>query len=185
MGDDAACNELCQFVHGFVIRSAEAQLGQNLRSKVNPSDVAQATLARMVHGFADFRSTSPAEFYAWLNAIIRNEVRSTRRDLHRKRRDVRRESPMAEPSGPSLPARTSKSPSMVLMTSESIERFHQVLQRLPPDYAEVIQLRGIAELSFSEVAEKMNRSVDAVTKLWSRALVKLQQELERSESMEQ
>jgi DNA-directed RNA polymerase specialized sigma24 family protein len=31
----------------------------------------------------------------------------------------------------------------------------------------------------------MNRSVDAVTKLWSRALVKLQQELERSESMEQ
>ncbi len=50
----------------------------------------------------------------------------------------------------------------------------------------MVQLRGIDELSFAEIAQRMKRSVDAVSKLWSRALVKLSVELkEINDSIEQ
>ena len=41
----------------------------------------------------------------------------------------------------------------------------------------MIQLRSIQELPFEEVAQQMDRSINAVSKLWGRALVSLQQEL--------
>jgi DNA-directed RNA polymerase specialized sigma24 family protein len=39
-------------------------------------------------------------------------------------------------------------------------------------------LRSLERLSFKEVAAAMDRSHDSVTKLWYRAIMKLQQELE-------
>jgi len=39
----------------------------------------------------------------------------------------------------------------------------------------VVVLRNLEELTFAEVADQMNRSVDSVQKIWVRALVKLRQ----------
>ena len=44
------------------------------------------------------------------------------------------------------------------------------LEDLPADYREVIVLRHLQELSFSEVARRMGRSEDSVKKTWARAL---------------
>jgi hypothetical protein len=44
----------------------------------------------------------------------------------------------------------------------------EALDRLPPDYREVIVLRQWEELPFNEVARRMGRSVDSVQKLWIR-----------------
>src|SRR5262249_22795263 len=53
-----------------------------------------------------------------------------------------------------------------------------VLARLPEDYREVLLLRHLQELNFAEIAQAMDRSVDAVKKLWTRALLKLRGLLE-------
>jgi len=90
-GDRVAQSEICRQVQGHLIRLADRQLDQAMRGKVNPSDIVQASLSRMIHGFVDFRSSSTAEFYARLNSILNNEIRTTRRDLRRGRRDVRLE----------------------------------------------------------------------------------------------
>ncbi|HMO15999.1 MAG TPA: sigma-70 family RNA polymerase sigma factor [Pirellulaceae bacterium] len=179
-GDRLAHSEICRQVQDDLTRIAERQLEPSLRSKVNPSDIVQATLSRMIHGFADFRSTSSAEFYAWLNKILKNEIRSTRRDLYRDRRDIRREDSGNDDESPVLPGRQ-PTPSSITIRKENIERFHKVMRRLPEDYATVIQLRGIDELPFSEVAAKMNRSVDAVSKLFQRALIAMQKELAKTD----
>ena len=47
------------------------------------------------------------------------------------------------------------------------------ISRLPDDYRRVIRLRHLEGLTFVEVARQMGRSVDAVEKLWARALVQL------------
>ncbi len=48
-----------------------------------------------------------------------------------------------------------------------------MLSQLPEDYREVIVLRHLEELTFPEIAERLDRSVDSVQKVWVRALAKL------------
>ena len=179
-GDSAAHSEICRQVYDRLNRLANQHLDDKLRRKLNPSDIVQATLTRMVQGFDDFRDSSSAEFYGWLNSILKNEVNSTRRDYQRHRRDIRREwEPKSATPGQNVGPTNHALPEQNLIHNEKVAQFHTALKRLSPDYAQVIELRSISELPFEEVAKTMNRSVNAVTKLWGRALVGLQQELEK------
>ncbi len=51
-----------------------------------------------------------------------------------------------------------------------------VLDRLPPEYREVIILRQLEDLPHAEVAIRMKRSEGAVRMLWVRALERLRNE---------
>lgn len=180
-GDRDAREQICEQVNGFVTEVAEARLDQALRSRVNPSDIAQLSLTRMVDGLGDFRGKTSEEFYAWLRTIVKNEVHRTRRDLQRDKRDLRRETSLGDRDAAeagAIPDRV-KTPGSIVASVENLRRFQQVIGRLSQDDATVIRLRSLQELPFNEVAERMERSTDAVTKLWYRAIVRLQQELER------
>jgi RNA polymerase sigma-70 factor (ECF subfamily) len=50
-------------------------------------------------------------------------------------------------------------------------------QRLPSNYRDVIMFRHLEGLSFAEVAQRMDRSIDSVKKLWIRALSRLRDSL--------
>jgi RNA polymerase sigma-70 factor (ECF subfamily) len=176
-GDAAAHSEICRQVQSQLNRMANQQLDAKLRRKLNPSDIVQATMVRMVKGFGDFRGSSSAEFYGWLNSILKNEVNSTRRDFQRQRRDIRRETEPASVVYRQLAESNSNSPELRMQANEKMARLQDIIERLPSDYGQVIELRSIQELSFEEVAKRMGRSVNAVSKLWGRALVSLQKEL--------
>ena len=65
-----------------------------------------------------------------------------------------------------------------LMAGEHAQAVQLALERLPKDHREVILLRYQEQLTFEEVGRRMDRSADAGRKLWWRALVRLQKELE-------
>ena len=178
-GDAAAHSEICRQVQGQLNRMADKQLDAGLRRKLNPSDIVQATLTRMVQGFSDFRGSTSAEFYGWLNSILKNEVHSTRRDLQRQRRDIRREIEQRSDIHAGISLRSEATPEKLLQQQEKLARFESVIKQLSPAHAEVIQLRSIQELPFEEVAKRMDRSVNAVSKLWNRAVIALQEELSK------
>ena len=181
-GDGAAHNEICKQVQSYLHVMADRQLDAGLRRKMNPSDIVQMAMTRMYNGLNDFRGQSRPEFYAWLNQILRNEINTTRRDLRRAKRDVGREKEITEEDGNyggPMMTDPNLTPSSQAIQAEKLRQFNTALQTLPPDYATVIQLRSLDELPFKEVAVKMNKSYDAVTKLWYRAIVKLQDELDR------
>jgi RNA polymerase sigma-70 factor (ECF subfamily) len=46
---------------------------------------------------------------------------------------------------------------------------------LPADYREVLVLRHLEGLTFPQVAQRMERSLDSVEKLWMRGLARLRQ----------
>ena len=71
-GDAAAHSEICRKIQQPLNQMADQHLDRQLRRKLNPSDIVQATLTRMVQGFEDFRGSSTDEFYGWLNTILRN-----------------------------------------------------------------------------------------------------------------
>ena len=69
------------------------------------------------------------------------------------------------------------SPSSAARHGEEQLAVEQALSRLPEAHRQVIVLRHREALPFSEIAVRMDRSVNAVQKLWTRAIVSLQREL--------
>jgi len=51
------------------------------------------------------------------------------------------------------------------------------ISQLPDDYRDVIMLRNLQRLPFSDVAQQMGRSRPAVQMLWMRAIKKLEEVL--------
>ena len=162
---------------------ADRKLDKSLRPNINPSDIVQQTLIQMVNGIANFRGSTSTEFYGWLNQIIKHEAVKAGRNFKRKKRDVRRQRSVDDrcSEGKTIdePADYNPTPGTNAISNERRHgAFPSALERLPTDYAEIIRLRSLEQLPFKEIADKMHRSVDSVSKLWYRAVVKFQQELE-------
>ena len=91
---------------------------------------------------------------------------------------------MAQPDSGSFffaePSDDQPTPQTNALSKERVQLLHQLLKRLPDDYAEAIRLRNLEQLSFREIGEKMDRSEAAAHKLWSRAIEKFQTELEKT-----
>jgi len=65
-----------------------------------------------------------------------------------------------------------------MIASERIALFEKAMEQLSESDSKVIRLRSLEELPFKEIAKEMDRSVEAVSKLWVRAMAKLQDEIE-------
>ncbi len=61
------------------------------------------------------------------------------------------------------------------------ESFWKALNELPEEFKTVILLRQQMDLSFVDIAERMQRDIESVQTLWSQALVVLGGKLEERE----
>jgi RNA polymerase sigma-70 factor (ECF subfamily) len=156
------------------------QIGERLRGKVDPGDVVQETFLHAVRDFAQFRGTSDRELAAWLRQILAARLADqVRRYCGTQGRDVRLEQALEVELDQSsqvldrgLVAPLS-SPSHQAARHEQAACLAQALDRLPSDYRQVLVLHHLEECDFPEVARRLGRSVEAVKKLWARALARL------------
>ena len=133
------------------------------------------------------------EWVAWLRKIlIYNLARVVQRQVVAKKRSTRREVSLdqrvaaMERSSGTIQIETalvgrSSSPSSQAQRRERAARVADQLARLPSDYREVLVLRNLEGLPFSEVARRMGRSAGAVRILWVRAVDQLRQLLQAEE----
>ena len=70
------------------------------------------------------------------------------------------------------------SPSAHAVRREQAVLLADALARLPADYREVFILRNLEQIPVDEIAARMDRSPNAIRKLWGRAMVALKQALE-------
>jgi RNA polymerase sigma-70 factor, ECF subfamily len=182
-GDQSARSELATQVQSYLSMMADKNLDQQVRQNIGPSDVVQMTLLKMVEGIDGFRGESTPEFFGWLNQIVKNEARKASRGLTSKKRDVRRQQSIQEQENESrvFGGLTDQklTPQSAALSQERIELFHLALSRLSDDFSTVIRLRNLEQLEFKEIAEKMNRTVNAVSKIWCRAILQFEKEMER------
>jgi RNA polymerase sigma-70 factor (ECF subfamily) len=112
------------------------------------------------------RYRQDGHFAAWLFSIARRKVA----DFHRRRPQAALEESVLPPIHTDL--------AMDLETSQRRERLLQRIRLLAEDEQELIHLRYVAELSFGEMANALQRKEEAVKKSLYRLLRRLKEELE-------
>ena len=184
-GDDAALGTLLSSYASYLELLARVQIGRRLQRKVDPGDVVQETFLEIHRQFPIFRGSTEAELLGWMRKILAGQIAlMLRRYLGTKARDVKLEQELGlqlDHSSQALDrglADSISTPSQHASKREQAVLLAEALQQLPEDYREVIILRHLEGLPFSEVAQRMERSEDAVQKLWVRSLGKLRGAME-------
>lgn len=173
-----AQGELLVQYERYLSAIAREELPPRVRTKAAESDFVQRTYAQAMDHFDQFRGESPDEVRAWLRGILINEMRQEHRALHASKRDVNCERSINNSRAVIEPHDPQPTPRTDAVDREEVERLHRCMERLPDDYRQVVQLRSWERVPFKEIAEQMGRSESAVQKLWARAVVRLQQELD-------
>jgi RNA polymerase sigma-70 factor (ECF subfamily) len=183
-GSREALGELLEACRRYLLRIAQQELDPELQAKGGASDLVQETFLEAQRDFPRFQGNTEAELLAWLRQLLRFHLSKFQRQYRgTKKRQVRREVALdaAELSleragGPGAGTPT---PSDEAIQHEEDQALQQALTRLPDDYRRVILLRHQEERSLEEIGQIMQRSAEAVRKLWARAVERLQEEIEK------
>jgi RNA polymerase sigma-70 factor (ECF subfamily) len=181
-GDAATLGKLLELYRRYLALLARVQIGQRLQRKADASDLVQETFLEAHRQFASFRGTNEAQFVRWLQKLLAGSLANLlRRYLGTCGRDVRLELEIEGALDQSSVllcgglAAEQSSPSQQASGREQAVLLADALARLPDDYRDVLVLRHLEGLTFPEVAERMERSLDSVQKLWMRALARVRQ----------
>jgi RNA polymerase sigma-70 factor (ECF subfamily) len=183
-GDGQALGALLDLYRNYLKLLARVQIDRRLGRKVDASDVVQETFLAVHRFFGQFRGQTETELVAWLRQILAATLAKLVRHYHgTQRRRIALERDVADElhrSAESMDAGLvqNSSPSQQAARREQAVLLANALARLRLDHREVVVLRHLEGLSFAEVAEQMGRSVEAVKKLWARALVQLRNQWE-------
>jgi RNA polymerase sigma-70 factor (ECF subfamily) len=149
---------------------ARQQLGGRLQGKVDAEDLVQETFLEAHRKWRLFRGTTEAQLRAWLHRILAGKIADTiRHYLGCRCRNIRLERDLAaeisqSPEDRGLLARQDP-PNKQADQREEAFLLVRTLNLLPEDYRAVLLLRHLEDLSFPEIAERIQRSLNAVKKL--------------------
>ena len=172
-GDREAFDQLASFHKAALLARIRNRMGPTLRGKLDPEDVLQETFFRAFRSVEHFRWQGDASFERWLEGIATNFILHSARTFGRKRELQIVSDPEAE----------QVSPSRSEQRHERFDRLKRSLDDLSPDYRKVLQLSRIEGLKISEIADRMDRSQNAVKSLLLRALKQLRETFGDTESL--
>lgn len=184
---DDSLGRLLSIYVNYLKLMATTQIDERLKARISPSDVVQESLLEAHRDFPQFRGQTEPELMAWLRKILANNLaRLIEKHVLAQKRDVRREVSIQR-IGAALERSTARlgavlvdggaSPSAAAQRRESSVILADELAALSPQHRQVIILRHVEGLSFSEVAGRMERSEGAVRMLWLRAIEQLRRSL--------
>jgi RNA polymerase sigma-70 factor (ECF subfamily) len=181
-GSIEALGQALEACRAYLLHIANEGLDKDLQAKGGASDLVQETFLEAHRDFAHFQGNTEAELLAWLRRLLLNNVSNFARcyratSKRQVAREVRLESGDSSKASADLVA-SACSPSTEAMAHEKAEAVARALDRLPEDYRRVITLRNQERRDFDDIGRLMNRSTDAARRLWSRAIERLQHELE-------
>jgi RNA polymerase sigma-70 factor (ECF subfamily) len=155
-------------------------MGKELRRKLDSMDVVQDVLIHALGGITDFTYKNEGDFVRWLSRIAENALHDNWDRFHAEKRDIRKEIPLGNDgrrSGSRLsripgPVATT-TPSVILSRKEDLARLEKAIDALKPEYKEVIVLTKIEGLGYQQIADRLDKSSEAIRKLVSRAMTAL------------
>jgi RNA polymerase sigma-70 factor, ECF subfamily len=179
-GDESALNQLCSVYGERVRRMIRLRVDRKLRPKLDSVDVVQDALILALGGLKNFTYRNEGDFLRWLSKIAENKLRDILDQFHADKRDIHREIPFKKEGrstadgsfGAAGPVRAT-TPSVIACRKEALDRLEQALDKLKPQYREVIVLKRIDGLSHAEIAERLGKNAGAVRMLLARAMAAL------------
>ena len=183
-GEGEQIGPLLEHYEAYLGLLTRLQISRRLQTKVDGADVVQEVFLQAHRSFSDFRGATEAEFVAWLRTILATRLANIyRRYYGTQRRDVRMEIELSEELDRSSRAMAEglvapdSTPSAKAVRRERAVLLADAINSLQADHREVITLHHLEDLSLSEVALRMGRTVGSVEKLWIKALSQLRRSL--------
>jgi RNA polymerase sigma-70 factor (ECF subfamily) len=172
-GDRSAFDRLVEDSRGRLEAVLLSTLSQKVQHIIDVEEALQETMVRAFESLQNFQWRGEGSFSAWLRRIAKNVVVG---EIRKKRpshglRVVER-----------IPAKGA-APSTAARRDERFDRLKAALGGLNPDHREVLLLARIEGLPIREIAERMQRSPNAVKQLLSRALKALRSSFGDTESL--
>jgi RNA polymerase sigma-70 factor, ECF subfamily len=162
----------------YLLLVADRELGDDLKGKVNPSDLVQETFLEAKRDFERFQGTSGPELLAWLCRIQRNNLLNLTRSFRdAQMRSVGREVAFTGAWSEAALACDTPSPSERVSAGEEAAALSAGLERLPERYQQVLRFRYEHGMTFSQIGAALDCTPEAARKLWARAVDRLQREL--------
>jgi len=179
-GDETALNQLYSLYGERVRRIIRLRLDKKLRPKLDSIDIVQDALILALEGLENFTYKNEGDFLRWLSTIAENKLHDIVDKFHTDKRDVHKEIPfkiegrstMDGSVGAAEPMRIT-TPSVIACRKEALDKLEQALDKLSPEYKQVIVLKKIEGLSHAEIAEKLGKNSGAVRMLLARAMAAL------------
>jgi RNA polymerase sigma-70 factor (ECF subfamily) len=179
-GNEPALERLCRIYGERVRRIIRLRMGKELRSRLESMDMVQDVLMCAFRDLEEFTYTSEGDFLRWLGQIVENRIRDNLDKLHADKRDIRKEIPLQDDAATSRdnharvfePARNT-TPSVILSKKEELDKLEKAIDKLKPEYKEVIIWAKIEGLSYKEIGSRLGKSADAAGHLLLRAMVSL------------
>ena len=173
-GDRSAFDHLVQKHRERLTSFVRSRLGGGLREWVEVEDVFQEAFLRGFRSMDRFQRRGEDSFFQWLCSIAECVIRDWARQ--RKRRP-------SVPLDGDIVGSSSGSPSNSLRRDVRFNRLQEALRLLSPDHREVIQLALLEGLRIKDIAQRMDRSPDAIKQLLLRATRKLRSHFGETESL--
>lgn len=179
-GDESALQQLYKVYSERVRRIIRLRMGPELRTKLESMDLVQDALISTLRGLENFTYKNEGDFLRWVSKIAENRIRDNLDKLHADKRDIRKEIPLNNyrPAtqdgfiGIGGPI-DSTTPSVIISKREDLDKLEKAIDKLKPEYREVIVLTKMEGLSYEKVGDRLGKSPDAVRMLLSRAMVAL------------
>lgn len=179
-GDADALGRLLESFRNYLRILADIEIGRRLQRKVDASDIVQEAFLDAHRQFPKFQGDLEPQFAEWLRIILAGKLANTMRHYFgSKGRDVRLECEISRTLNQSscllseLAVDSLSTPSHEFLRGEQTMIVTDALTQLPEDYRQVLLMRHMEELPFIQIAQRMNRSVNSVEKLWLRGLTQL------------
>jgi RNA polymerase sigma-70 factor (ECF subfamily) len=180
-GDRQALGALIDAYRPYLKLLARLHQDSRMQAKLDDSDLVQDVLMLAIRDFSEFRGVTEPEFTSWLRTIMARVAAKSVRHFRTRRRDIALEQNLQVSLDQSSWLLSSKlaapdeTPSQEAAYRERAVLVAEALERLPEHYREVVILRDFEGLTPKEIGQRLNRTPDAVCKIWARAMAKVRQ----------
>lgn len=154
-GDAGSLGGLLEPYRAFLRQAAAAQLYRERSLGIDPSDVVQEVLLYVATSIGQFRGGCPQEFEAWLRSMVQSKAIDAVRRRTADRRNVDRERPLDDDSGPANGAAIAGADLSPRAHAIHRERFHAALQSIAGENQAVLRLHLVEGLPLATIAEQL------------------------------
>ena len=179
-GERDALAELFSRYKSQLRRMIAFRLDQNLKGRVDPSDILQEAYFDLAKRLPEFEKKGMS-FFVWLRLVTKERLLRTHREhLEAQKRDARREVPFQANSSVCLAAhligRYSSVAGNAIKAEQSV-RLSAILEQMSEDDREIIAMRIFEGLTNGETSEVLGLTKQTVSKRFIRAIGRLKEEL--------
>jgi RNA polymerase sigma-70 factor, ECF subfamily len=187
-GDQAALRSLLERHRERLRRMVALRLDSRLSARMDASDVVQEALLDAARKLAEYERERPLPFYPWLHRITAQRLAVVHRKHRRGSRSVGREEhtfARADHSAHLLLDQlvaSDTTPGRELLREELCQCVHAALMRLPSPDREILVMRYLEDLSFSQIAAILGIGESAAKMRHLRAIERIRLVLKDNDS---